>query len=942
MNEPGPDRGHTQSDGFSPSRRDVLKLLAASTALATGACSGPPEEKIVPFAQAPEIAIPGKPLFYATSVNSNGYGMGVLVETNEGRPTKVEGNPLHPASLGATDPFAQAAVLQLWDPARSQTILRNGQLATWPQFVAAMQSRLAQFERTRGAGLALLTGTVCSPTLQWQLEQFHNSYPQASWYQYEPLHRDNELQGSELAFGRALDTRYRLEHVQTLVTLDADFLSCEPYSVRYARDFAARRNPERGVMSRVYAIESSPGLIGAKADHRLALSPARIQQFVLHLARTLGVEAAVADASPEPHFEATLLEDLRQSQGGSLILPGRGMPPQIHALVHALNHRLGGAGRTFEHIEPVAFMPTSQLESIRSLAEAIGSGRIQMLVILGGNPAYDAPTDVDFAARLRSVPESVHVSPYIDETSSNCRWHVPLTHEFETWSDLRGFEGTTGIIQPLIAPLYDGHSIHEVLNVLLRNKTTNAYQTVRAQWQRTFTSGNNDDLWRKALRDGVIADTGATVVSAAPRSPSAGFTAARTGSLSAIFTADPSLLDGRFANNSWLQELPRPMSKLTWDNAAYVSPRTAARLGVTIGDEVELLRGSNTVRAGIWILPTHADECITLPLGYGQTHAGPLGSNVGFNAYRLRTLDSPWFADIRVRRTGNHWEFVSTQNHARMEGRQIVRTATAEEFARDPHFATSEKDERTPEHTLYPDYPHDSYQWGMVIDLNACIGCSACTIACQAENNIPVVGKEEVSRGREMHWIRVDRYYSQDSGRLDTDFQPVPCMQCEHAPCELVCPVEATTHDSQGLNLQVYNRCIGTRFCSNNCPYKVRRFNFLQYSNLTSETLKALQNPDVTVRQRGVMEKCTYCVQRIQRGRIEAQELGRRIDDGEVITACQAVCPTQAITFGDLNDPQSRVRAAKSSPRNYSLLADLNTRPRTTYLAQVRNPRSRS
>ena len=923
-------------------RRDVLKLLAASAALATGACSGPPEEKIVPFARAPEMAIPGKPLFYATSVSSRGYGMGVLVETNEGRPTKVEGNPLHPASLGSTDPFTQAAVLQLWDPARSQTVLHEGQVATWPQFLAAMEARLTELERARGAGLALLTGTVCSPSLQWQLTQLRERYPEARWYQYDPLHADNELRGGELAFGRAIDTRYRLDRVQTLLTLDADFLSCEPYSVRYARDFAGRRNPDRGAMSRVYTVESSPGLIGAKADHRVALPPSRIEQLVLHLARALGVETPYEGDSPEPRFSAALLEDLRRSPGAALILPGRALPPQIHALVHMLNHRLGGAGTTFEHIEPVAFMPTPQLESIRALSESISAGEVRMLAMLEGNPAYDAPADLDFSSRLRSVPETVHVSLYVDETSANCRWHVPRTHEFEAWSDLRGFDGTLGIVQPVIAPLYGGHSIHEVLNVLLRSSTNSGYQTVRAHWQRTFNHGGDDEQWRKALRDGIVANTAATPVTVSPRPPSTGFTPAKAESLAAIFTADSSLLDGRFANNVWLQELPRPMSKLTWDNAAYVSPRTAARLGVATGDEIELQRGQRAVRAGVWILPTHADDCITLPLGYGRTHAGPAGSGVGFDAYRLRTADSPWVADIRVRRTGEHRWLVSTQHHARMEGREIVRTATAEEFARDPHFATTEKKERVPEHTLYPDYPHDSYQWGMVIDLNACIGCNACTIACQAENNIPVVGKEEVDRGREMHWIRIDRYYSQDSGRLDTDFQPVPCMHCERAPCELVCPVEATTHDSQGLNLQVYNRCIGTRFCSNNCPYKVRRFNFLQYSNESSEPLKALQNPDVTVRQRGVMEKCTYCVQRIQRGRIEAQELGRRIADGEVVTACQAVCPTQAITFGDLNDSHSLVRKLKSSPRNYSLLAELNTRPRTTYLAQVRNVRTES
>jgi molybdopterin-containing oxidoreductase family iron-sulfur binding subunit len=936
----------TRDEGaFSPERRRVLKLMAASAALATSACSGPPVEKIVPYVHAPEEDLPGKPLFYATSVSLSGYAMGVLVETNSGRPTKIEGNPLHPASLGATDVFAQAAVLQLWDPARSQTLLHHQTLATWPQFLQAMERRLREFDQTQGEGLYLLTGNVCSPTLQWQIEQLQTRYPKASWHQYDPLHRDHEWSGSEIAFGRKLDTLYYFDKARVLLTLDADFLTCAPNSVRYARDLMKLRRPERGAMSRIYALESFPGLIGAKADHRLALPPGEIEQFVLSLAQALGVMGKSEERSPAREFDTAVLEDLRANSGAALIVPGKGLSPDIHALVHTLNHRLGGHGKTFDHIEPVASQPILHVDSIRALTAAMRERQVQMLFILDGNPVYDAPADAEFLECLRSVPESVHLSAYVDETSVHCQWHIPRVHELEQWSDARAFDGTTNIVQPVIAPLYGGRSAHEVLNVLLRRSNTSPHDTVHAYWQGKLKMNGGEDPWRKALRDGLIAGTAAAPLSVSavpiPPRPPIDLPRRKTApSLVGSFVPDQSVLDGRFANNAWLQEIPRSMSKLTWDNAAYMSPRTAGQLQVNNGDEIEIRTRGRVVRAGVWILPGHADRCVTLPLGYGRTHAGPVGERVGFDAYRLRTLDAPWQAEIEIARTGGTWFLVTTQKDASMEGRDIIRTASLEEFKRNPSFATAEKRERIPDHTLYPDYPHDGYQWGMVIDLGACIGCNACTIACQSENNIPVVGKEEVSRGRQMHWIRIDRYFGEEPGAHATDFQPVPCMHCERAPCEVVCPVGAAIHDSQGLNLQVYNRCVGTRFCSNNCPYKVRRFNFLQYSDWSTDASKALHNPEVTVRQRGVMEKCTYCVQRIQRARIEAEQLGRPLRDGEVVTACQAVCPTQAIAFGNINDRESQVSRLKSSPRNYALLAELNTRPRTTYLAQVINSRT--
>ena len=931
------DAGADDLDAFAQERRRVLKLMAAAAAMAGGACSGPPPEKIVPYVDTPEQSLPGKPLFYATATRLSGYGTGVLVEANEGRPTKVEGNPLHPASLGATDVFSQAAVLQLWDPARSQTPLRDGRVATWDEFLLDTENGLRELDASRGDGLFVLTGAVCSPTLQSQLEALHSRYPGMRWHQYDPLHRDNELRGSELAFGRAVDTRYSFDRARVVLSLDADVVSAAPHSVRYAHDLASLRRPHADRMSRLYALESFPGLIGARADHRVALPPADIERFAFRLGRDLGVAPAVVGDSPAPSFEKALVDDLLAAGAAALVLPGPAMPPRVHALVHAINHRLGGQGQTFEHTPPVAFEPVANVESIRTLADAMRAGRVRMLVILEGNPVYDAPADLEFAARLRTVARSVHLSAYADETSAYCRWHLPRVHEFEQWSDVRAFDGTASIVQPIIAPLYGGHSAHELLNVLLRSGAA-AHDTVRGVWQRTFGNTDQDERWRTALRDGVIANTRAAAVTLAPELAESIFSNPPPPvDLAINFVADQSVRDGEFANNAWLQELPRSMSKLTWDNAAYVSPSTAARLKIASGDEVELRRAGRTVRAGVWVLPNHADDCVTVPLGYGRTRAGPVGDGIGFDAYRLRTLDAPWHGSVELIRTGAQRLLVTTQHHSRMEGRDLVRTATLAQFARNPQFATDEEIEKVPEHTLYPDRPYDGYKWGMAIDLNACIGCNACTIACQAENNIPVVGKEQVLRGREMHWIRVDRYFhDHDSG---VDFQPVPCMHCEHAPCEEVCPVGATVHDSQGLNVQVYNRCVGTRFCSNNCPYKVRRFNFLQYVDRTQESLKALRNPDVTVRERGVMEKCSYCIQRIQRGRIEAERLGRKLRDGEVVTACQAACPAQAISFGDLNDPGSAVRAAKASPRNYALLAELNTRPRTTYLARVINPR---
>jgi molybdopterin-containing oxidoreductase family iron-sulfur binding subunit len=609
------------------------------------------------------------------------------------------------------------------------------------------------------------------------------------------------------------------------------------------------------------------------------------------------------------------------------------------------------------------------------LTEAGRAGAVQLLLIIDGNPVYDAPADLQFASALAGIPQSLHLSAYVDETSAACSWHIPATHPFEQWGDVRAYDGTASLIQPLIAPIYGGHSAHELLELLTPLQASDAHTQLQALW-RSRAGTDFDEQWRGWLRAGLIDGTSASAASARLQlaqlpppqftrpaeaqplaaTPTAAAASAPAGrAVQLIFAADQSVRDGQWSNNAWLQELPRSMSKLTWGNAAYVSPRTAAALGVQAGDEIwlEQNQGSGAarqLRVGVWVLPQQPDECITLPLGYGRTGAGPVGDGVGFDAYPLRLAAAPWYGQAQARRAGTRWSPALTQRDQSLHGRnELLPLATLDHFRRQPRFATASEDERVPDHTLYPAYPYPGYKWAMTIDLNACIGCNACTIACQAENNIPVVGAEQVRLGRVMHWIRIDRYEDDraeavdpldtaGSARRRTLFQPVPCMQCEHAPCEEVCPVEATVHDSQGLNVQVYNRCIGTRFCSNNCPYKVRRFNFLQYSNQSVEALKALQNPDVSVRRRGVMEKCTYCLQRIERARIAAELEHRGIRDGEVVTACQAACPTQAIRFGNLNDPQAEILTTKGSARNYSLLADLNTRPRTTYLARVLNP----
>ncbi|HSB08646.1 MAG TPA: TAT-variant-translocated molybdopterin oxidoreductase [Blastocatellia bacterium] len=991
-------------------RRRFLKLMGASFALAgLTACTRQPTEYIAPYVRQPEEFVPGKPVYFATAMPLDGFATGLIVESHEGRPTKIEGNKDHPSSLGATDVFSQASILGLYDPDRSQTLTYLGDIVTWSAFLGAVapaiiaQRALAAQKPVR-AGLRILTETVTSPTLAYQLRTLLASLPTAKWHQYDPAGRDNVREGSRLAFGQYANTVYRFEKADIVLSLDSDFLACGPASLRYARDFSTKRRPEESKMSRLYVVESSVSTTGSVADHRLQLRPSEIEGFARALAIAAGVQPGQTDFLTDEkrsRWLAALAKDLRDHRGSSIVIAGESQPPVMHALAHALNQTLGNVGNTVIHTEPVETEPANGLASIRELVADMNSGQVDMLLILGGNPVYNAPADLDFAASMRKVPLRIHLSLYKDETSELCQWHVPEAHYLEFWGDARAYDGTVSIIQPLIAPLYSGKSAHEVLAAVLGEPERAGYDIVRDYWRRRFASGGQEppvpaqaeapapaalsavqpaantatlqaapvpfeQFWRKSLHDGFVANTASQPKSVALGSGWVSQTSTQPPTSDApfeiVFRPDPTIHDGRFSNNGWLQELPKPISKLTWDNAAIVSPATAAALGLgtrvqdvatnvmgriggeILADQIELEYRDRKVTAPVFIQPGQPDGVVTVHLGYGRTRSGRVGSDAGFNAYSIRTSDAPWFGTgLRIAKTGGSYSLATTQSHHLIDAsevgeRDLVRSGTLEEFKRRPSLAPERAHESGEHPSLYPGFEYNGYAWGMAIDLNSCIGCSACIVACVAENNIPVVGKEQVARSREMHWLRVDAYYKGGHRNPETYFQPVPCQQCENAPCEVVCPVAATAHSAEGLNDMTYNRCVGTRYCSNNCPYKVRRFNFLLYQDFYTASLKMMRNPNVSVRSRGVMETCTYCVQRIQKAKIDSEREDRRVRDGEIVPACAQACPAEAIVFGDINDKESRVAKLKGDERNYSLLGELNTKPRTTYLGAVRNP----
>ncbi len=947
----------------SVSRRGFLKLMGASLALAgMTACTKQPLEPIVPYVRQPEAVIPGIPMFFATAFTLGGYASPILVESHLYRPTKIEGNAQHPASLGGTDIFAQASILGMYDPDRSQTIACLGEVRTWGGFLEALRGPLNAEKAVQGAGIRILTRTISSPALADQWRSVLKLYPQAKWHVYEPANRDNVLEGAKLAFGQPVETQYKLEHADVILSLDADFLYAGfPGSTRYIRDFAKRRHPDiepkQGViqdlprdstMNRLYVAESTMSSTGAKADHRLPLRSVSIEVFARALGSALGMNSG-GDGMPDGEqskYVAVIAQDLQNHRGSSVIIVGDHQPPAVHALAHAMNQALGNAGKTVFYTDPVDANPVNQTDSIKDLVADMRAGKVDMLFIMGGNPAYDAPADLGFADALKntSIPMRVHLGLYQDETAELCQWHVNEAHYLESWGDTRAYDGTVSIVQPLIAPLYSGKSAYELSALLAGQAEATGHEVVQSYWKKQHPGTDFDAFWRKSLHDGWIEGTAFAAKSVSLKS--AAFLVSSVQDLKAIeinFRRDPCVYDGCFSNNGWLQELPKPMSKMTWDNPILIGPAMAERMGLKSEDLVTLELNGKKVTAPIWIQAGHPDNSITAFLGYGRKRAGRAGTGAGFDMYQLRYSATPWFTTgVTVSQAGGTYKLATTQGYQTMDtpegARPQVRSASLEEYRKEPDFAREE--EPPAELTLYKPYPYEKepYVWGMAIDLNSCVGCNNCMLACQSENNIAVVGKEQVVIGRHMHWLRVDAYYQGDRDNPKAYFQPVPCMQCENAPCEVVCPVGATVHSTEGLNDMVYNRCVGTRYCSNNCPYKVRRFNFLLFQDWETPQYKMMRNPDVTVRSRGVMEKCTYCIQRITQLRIDSEREDRKIQDGELQTACQQSCPADAISFGNINDPNSRVSKLKASPRNYGLLADLNTRPRTTYLAEIRNP----
>src|ERR1700680_1082344 len=974
-------------------RRNFLKLMAASLAFAgVTACTKQPKETIVPYVRQPEDFIPGVPLYYATAMQMGGVATGLLVTSHLGRPTKVDGNPDHPGSQGASDYFHQASILTMYDPDRAQVVTNNDRISSWVAFQAAVAAVRERGIVKKGRGLRILTETVTSPTLTAQIKALQKELPGVKWHQYEACGRHNSHLGATLAFGRPVNTFYRIDQADVIVSLDADFLSCGPGNLRYARQFADRRRvmtnvthtpqpkedwqegyqagaiparplqsagyadqnrgpvvlppqvqaqgrpPAETTLNRLYAVEPAPSPTGGMADHRFVVRASEVQAWAWELAAALGV----GGAQGQGRFKETtaVARDLQAHKGACVVIAGDHQPPDVHALAHAMNQALGNAGKTVTYTDPIEGNPTDQPDSLRELVTDMNAGKVDSLFIFGGNPVYSAPVDLDFASALKKVAWRGYLGLHPDETAVQCLWHVPEAHYLESWGDVRAFDGTVSFVQPLIAPLYGGKSALEVLATLAGNPGVLAYDTVRLYWKDKLTTPSFEIAWAKALNDGVVPNTALPAINLTAKAPAAPQLRQAQG-IEIVFRPDPTIWDGSFANNGWLQELPKPANKMTWDNAVWVSPATAQQHNLDSEGMVTLRYQGRAVTAPVWIMPGHANDSVTVHLGYGRTRAGQVGNEVGFNAYLLRTSTEPAGGyGVEIQKVSGHHSFATTQHTQTMEGSAPLRVTTLEEYKKNPQSVeiTEEDKPIPPTLTLYPDYRYQGYKWGMTIDLNACVGCSACVTACQSENNIAVVGKVDRKRGRNMHWIRVDRYFKGNWDNPELYYQPVPCMHFENDPCELVCPVAATIHSGDGINQMIYNRCVGTRYCSNNCPYKVRRFNFFLYSDWDTKSLYGMRNPNVTVRSRGVMEKCTYCIQRINVAKMQSEKENRRIAEGEIIPACVQACPTQAIAFGDINDPKSRVAQLKAQARNYSLLEDLSTRPRTTYLGRLRNP----
>jgi molybdopterin-containing oxidoreductase family iron-sulfur binding subunit len=920
-------------------RQAALGLLAS--ALSLTAC-GQPEEEILPYVEAPEAQVAGIPRRYATTLPLNGYGRGVLATAFEGRPVKLEGNPAHPASLGATDAFIEAAILSLYDPDRSRTLRQDGRPASFEGFQTALRPRLAALEAQGGAGLHLLTGQTTSPTLLRLIEALRARFPALQWHAQDAVDEENALAGAETAFGQRLRARPRLDRARVVLALDADPLGPGPEQIANAMGFSARRQARRGgeaAFLRLYAAEPVLSNTGAKADHRLALRPWEVRDLAIALAARLGADLPAPDLpAMSRRFLDAVAADLLAHPGEAMVLAGPWLPPEQHALVHWINAQLAA---------PVEYLPAPRPpQPLAPLADALRDGSLDTLLILGANPAYDAPADLGFAEALgRSRAMTVHLGPWRDETAMLCRWHLPERHPLEDWADHRAPDGTASIAQPLITPLHGGLSAATVLGLMAGRGDLGAHAAVRETWMARWGEAGFEPRWRQALHDGVVSGSATIPVSPpAPRLPELPSTPLPPG-LTLLLRPDPTLWDGRYANNPWLQECPKPLTRQVWGNALLLAPAEARARGLRDGAVLRLRLGGREIEAPLMLHPGMAEGVAALHLGGGRRRAGAIGDGVGANAYALRRDAARWMLPgLELEPTGEQVELLRPQEAHKLEGEalKLLPGLTLEEFiAR----AAQPPDDKPPPPSLYPPMTTEAdAAWAMVIDTTLCIGCNACVVACQAENNVPVVGPEQVAVGRDMHWLRIDTYHL---GEAEDDprpgFQPVPCMHCEHAPCEPVCPVAASVHDAEGLNVQVYNRCVGTRFCQANCPYKVRRFNFhgyadgQEYANQGDPITAAQRNPEVTVRSRGVMEKCTYCTQRISAARRTAEKENRPIAEGEVTTACQSACPARAISFGDLKKPGSAVSTLRREPQHYALLEELGTRPRTTYLAPARN-----
>jgi MoCo/4Fe-4S cofactor protein with predicted Tat translocation signal len=943
------------------SRRGFLKIMGASMALAgLAGCTKQPDEPIYPYVKAPEDLILGKPNYFATVHPFATGAVPLLVKSDQYRPIKIDGNPEHPYAKGGSDAYSQGSLLELYDPDRSQHVMYRGENREWAEFAEALRDKVAATKD--GSGIYFLSKTVTSPTLGRQWKAVQAAYPKATLVQYDPA-----LVGTPLSRGESV--QYVLADADVIVSLDADFLSgaAFPGFHKLVRDYADRRRDAKN-WNRLYAIESTPTTTGMKAEHRLGLRASEVPAFAAELAAALGAAGAsstgYAWTDEQKKFLAVLVRDLKAHGGKCAVIGGEQTDPSVAALALAINTALGNVGKTvLVASEPANPLPGDQIAGLKGLVADLNAGKVDWLILLNSNPVYDMPGEFDFGNAINRAKIIAHLGPNVDETGQIAHWHIPAAHYLEFWSDARAYDGTVSVVQPLIDPLYGGRSAHDVFQTLLDDPKLSSYEAVRTTW-RSMVKGDFEAGWRKTLHDGWIADTafatsgGAAAKMEVPKVPAP----ASKDAIEIIFRPDPTIYDGRWSNVGWMQELPKPITNLSWDNAAIVSGATLTKLNLEEDDIVELTVGGKTVKAPVIVAPGHPDNSVTVYLGYGRQAAGRVGSGYGFNAYTIRPVDAPFYATGSIKKVDGKWGVAITKSHYQdhrgknlseygnqnrsleaveaLGPRGIIRYATLKEFEAEPNFANEGegRDQTEMDTSLFPNWTYNENKWGMAIDMNSCTGCNACIVSCYAENNIAVVGKQQVRIGRNMQWLRIDTYFEGDLAAPKGFFQPMTCQHCENAPCEQVCPVGATVHTPEGINTMVYNRCVGTRYCSNNCPYKVRRFNFLLYSDYETESLKLSRNPDVSVRSRGVMEKCSYCVQRINAAKIEADKENRAIRDGEIVTACQQACPAKAITFGNLNDKSSKVATLQADTRSYQVLADLNTRPRTKYTAVVLNP----